>query len=123
MVFIPAGSFDMGSNEDYSDEKPVHRVELSSFYMAIYQVTNAQYGKFIQVTGHRKPRYWNNSKYNQPDQPVVGVDWHMTQLPMLNGLANTYRLKPNGNMLPWWFGRQTLFLGSWSTYSRGGKLC
>ncbi|MDP7000162.1 MAG: SUMF1/EgtB/PvdO family nonheme iron enzyme, partial [Candidatus Poribacteria bacterium] len=48
----------------------------SAFYMDKYEVTNAQYRKFVQATGHREPKYWDNSKYNQPNQPVVGVSWH-----------------------------------------------
>ena len=30
----------------------------------------------MEQTGHRQPRYWTNSTYNQPNQPVVGVDWN-----------------------------------------------
>jgi formylglycine-generating enzyme required for sulfatase activity len=75
MVLIPAGEFQMGSN-DYDDEKPVHTVYLDAFYMDKYEVTNALYKKFMDATGHKAPVYWNNSKYNAPDQPVVGVSWH-----------------------------------------------
>ena len=49
---------------------------ISSFYMDKYEVTNAQYREFIQATGHREPIYWDNSKYNQSNQPVVGVSWN-----------------------------------------------
>ena len=58
MVWIPAGG------------------SVSSFYMDVYEVTNAQYGKFMRATGHREPNYWDNSKYNQSNQPVVGVSWN-----------------------------------------------
>ena len=75
MVLIPAGSFDMGSGES-SDEQPVHTVYVDAFYMDEYEVTNAQYWKFMSATGHREPRYWDDSDYNQPNQPVVGVDWN-----------------------------------------------
>ena len=75
MVLIPAGSFDMGSGES-SDEQPVHTVYVDAFYMDEYEVTNAQYRKFMSATGHREPRYWDDSDYNQPNQPVVGVDWN-----------------------------------------------
>ena len=78
MVLIPAGNFQMGSNDgDDDDEKPVHIVHIDAFYMDADEVTNAQYRKFMSATGHRKPSYyWNDSAYNQPNQPVVGVDWH-----------------------------------------------
>ena len=76
MVLIPAGEFQMGSNDGDDDEKPVHTVYVDAFYMDKYEVTNAQYRKFIDATGYRAPRYWSGSRYNAPDQPVVGVSWH-----------------------------------------------
>jgi len=76
MVLIPAGEFQMGSNDGSYDEKPVHTVYLDAFYMDKYEVTNAQYRKFMDATGHKAPIYWNDSKYNTPDYPVVGVSWN-----------------------------------------------
>ncbi len=77
MVLIPAGEFSMGDHHDvgYTYEKPVHTVYLDAFYMDVYEVTNALYKKFMDATGHKAPGYWNDSKYNAPDQPVVGVSW------------------------------------------------
>lgn len=79
MVLIPAGEFQMGSNDGRDSEKPVHTVYLDAFYMDVYEVTNAQYRKFTNATGHKAPKlkyYWNDSRINSPDQPVVGVSWH-----------------------------------------------
>ena len=76
MVRIPAGSFQMGSNDGNDNEKPVHIVYVDAFYMDKYEVTNAQYQQFVHVTRHLEPHYWSNSGYNQPNQPVVGVTWH-----------------------------------------------
>lgn len=67
MVLVPAGEF------LYGEEKEKHY--LDAFYIDIYPITNAQYKKFIEATGHRKPEYWNDDIFNQPDQPVVGVSW------------------------------------------------
>jgi len=75
MVLIPAGDFEMGSNDE-DNEKPVHTVYLDDFYMDVYEVTNAQYKKFMDATGHKEPGYWNDPKYNDPHQPVVRVTWH-----------------------------------------------
>ena len=49
MVLIPAGSFQMGSNdpEAFIDEQPVRNVYLNAFYMDRYEVTNAQYRSFV----------------------------------------------------------------------------
>ena len=76
MVLIPTGEFEMGSNDGPDNEKPVHTVFVDAFYIDKYEVTNAKYRKFIQFRGHAEPEYWNNSKYNQPNQPVIGVTWY-----------------------------------------------
>ena len=75
MVKIPAGKFVMGSNDGDPDEKPMHTVYLDAFYIDVYEVTNARYKKFMDATGHKAPKYWKDSKFNAPDQPVVGVSW------------------------------------------------
>jgi len=75
MVPIPAGCFMMGSDTGDSDERPVRGVCLDAFFMDEYEVTNREYGKFLAATNHERPEYWDNSEFNQPDQPVVGVSW------------------------------------------------
>ncbi|MGH8055724.1 MAG: formylglycine-generating enzyme family protein, partial [Candidatus Entotheonellia bacterium] len=64
-----------GSEDGDSDEKPAHRVYLDAFYIDASEVTNARYSKFMQATGRQAPRYWNDTKFNASDQPVVGVTW------------------------------------------------
>jgi len=76
MVLIQAGEFQMGSNDGYDDEKPVHTVYLDAFYMDKYEVTNAQYKEFMDATDQKAPAYWSDSRDNAPNQPVVGVTWH-----------------------------------------------
>ena len=49
MVLIPAGEFLMGDNNSNTDEKPEHTVYLNDFYMDKYEVTNAQYKKFVDA--------------------------------------------------------------------------
>ena len=59
MALIPAGEFQMGSNdiEAYNDEKPVHTVYIDTFYIDQYPVTNAEYRKFILANPEwRKPK-------------------------------------------------------------------
>ena len=44
MVVIPSGSFEMGSNDGYAEEKPVHRVTISrSFALGKYEVTQGEW--------------------------------------------------------------------------------
>ncbi|MBM3239638.1 tetratricopeptide repeat protein [Candidatus Poribacteria bacterium] len=76
MALIPAGEFQMGSNDGGDREKPVHTVYLDAFYIDVYPVTNTQYRKFIEATGYPEPQYWNDERFNQPNQPVVGVTWY-----------------------------------------------
>jgi len=54
MVLIPSGSYLMGGRSDqaYYDEFPRHEVKVSSFYMDQYEVTNAQFKKFVDETGY-----------------------------------------------------------------------
>ena len=75
LVWIKGGTFMMDSNE-YDSEKPVHKVTIPDFYMGRYPVTNEEYGRFIQATGYKEPEYWGDRKYNQSQQPVVGVSWY-----------------------------------------------
>jgi formylglycine-generating enzyme required for sulfatase activity len=76
MVLIPAGEFEMGSNDGGDDEKPVHTVYLDAFYMDKYEVTNALYKKFMDATGYKAPAYWDDKRFNDPQHPVVGVSWN-----------------------------------------------
>ncbi|MFM7200355.1 MAG: formylglycine-generating enzyme family protein, partial [Myxococcota bacterium] len=74
-VYVPPGRFKMGSN-DNDDEKPIHEVEFTrGFWIGKYPVTNAQYGQFVRETQYPEPEYWEERKFNGPEQPVVGVDW------------------------------------------------
>jgi formylglycine-generating enzyme required for sulfatase activity len=54
MVWIPPGTFTMGTDSDagWPDEKPVHRVRVDGFWMDVTEVTNAQFLEFITATGH-----------------------------------------------------------------------
>ena len=50
LILIPGGVFQMGGNEDRS-EKPVHKVEVSSFYLGKYAVTNKEYSFYKECYG------------------------------------------------------------------------
>ena len=54
MVLIPAGEFLMGcpEGEGAFDEHPQHKVYLDAFYIDKYEVTNAQFKKFVDTTGY-----------------------------------------------------------------------
>ncbi|MEN4918950.1 formylglycine-generating enzyme family protein [Achromobacter spanius] len=52
MVWIEGGTFLMGSDEHYAEEKPTHRVRVDGFFIDPAPVTNAQFLAFVQATGH-----------------------------------------------------------------------
>jgi formylglycine-generating enzyme required for sulfatase activity len=52
MVWIPGGTFLMGSDHYYPEEGPVHHVQVGGFWMDRHPVTNAQFEKFVAATGH-----------------------------------------------------------------------
>ena len=53
MVWIPGGTFLMGSNDFYPEEQPVHRVSVDGFWMDDHVVTNAEFRRFVKATGYR----------------------------------------------------------------------
>lgn len=52
MVWIPGGTFMMGSFSGQPNEQPVHRVKLDGFYMDQTEVTNAEFRKFVEATDY-----------------------------------------------------------------------
>ena len=53
MVWIPGGTFRMGSDKHYPEERPAHRVTVDGFWMDRSPVTNARFARFVEATGHR----------------------------------------------------------------------
>lgn len=52
MVWIPGGTFMMGSDHHYPEEGPAHRVTVDGFWMDQYTVTNKQFQRFVKETGY-----------------------------------------------------------------------
>ena len=97
MILIPAGTFIMGTNDEeeqlvtrqlgggeliehprwFLSEKPQREVHVESFYIDKFEVTNADYQRFIDATGYDAPRHWENRKYPEGEDnlPVVYVNW------------------------------------------------
>lgn len=53
MVTIPAGSFLMGSDDHYPEERPAHVEQVDGFRMDQHPVTNADFRRFVKETGYR----------------------------------------------------------------------
>jgi formylglycine-generating enzyme len=52
MLWIPGGTFRMGSDHHYAEEAPQHKVQVDGFWMDRYPVTNAQFAKFVEETSY-----------------------------------------------------------------------
>ncbi len=52
MVWIPGGTFRMGSEKHYPEEGPVHPVAVDGFWMDQHTVTNEAFARFVDATGH-----------------------------------------------------------------------
>jgi formylglycine-generating enzyme required for sulfatase activity len=50
MVWIPGGTFRMGSEKHYPEERPVHRVTVDGFWMDKHPVTNERFARFVAAT-------------------------------------------------------------------------
>jgi formylglycine-generating enzyme required for sulfatase activity len=92
LVQIPAGTFTMGSEMGFSQERPVHCLSLDSFWISKYLVTNEQYKQFVNDAKHRVPFIddpraasdnWDVEQRTYPTgrarHPVVLVSWHDAQ--------------------------------------------
>ena len=52
---IPSGDFLMGAADAEGDERPIHRVFVSEFFIARFPVTQDEYARFVRATGHPVP--------------------------------------------------------------------
>ena len=52
MVWIPGGSFRMGSDKHYPEEAPAHSVHVSGFWIDRTPVTNREFRRFVEATGY-----------------------------------------------------------------------
>jgi len=68
LVYIAAGSFQMGSNDGAPDETPIHSVTISKgYWMGKYELTQQQYRSIIGI---------NPSSFPGDNRPVDTVNWN-----------------------------------------------
>lgn len=68
MMYIPEGIFLKGIEKD--------SVKVDAFYIDKYPITNNQYKKFMEETNYNEPAFWKDKRFNNTNQPVVGVSWN-----------------------------------------------
>jgi len=94
MVRVEAGPFEQGNDslDALDNERSVHTVNLPTFWLDRFPVTQGQYQSFMEAGGYRDPRWWSAAGwrwlqenpvsrplYWQPDaadHPVCGVSWY-----------------------------------------------
>jgi formylglycine-generating enzyme required for sulfatase activity len=91
MVRVEGGSFQMGSNNGDSDEKPVHTVTVKSFYMGKTEVTQKEW---VEIMGT------NPSRFKGDTLPVESVSWfeaveYCNRRSLKEGLTPAYRGSDN----------------------------
>ncbi len=113
MVWIPGGTFTMGSNDSMAreNEKPPHQVKVDGFWIDITSVTNADFQRFVEATGYlteaeRKPEWEALRKQLPPGTPkpderllVAGsMVFKPTEKPVdLRNMANFWRWVPGAS--------------------------
>jgi formylglycine-generating enzyme required for sulfatase activity/L-ascorbate metabolism protein UlaG (beta-lactamase superfamily) len=98
MIYVPGGTFQMGSTdaqideamalceqypdeygkcevETFEEESPQHAVTLDGFWIDRTEVTNAQYTLCVADGACRKSRLADQPAYNDDDYPVAGIPW------------------------------------------------
>jgi formylglycine-generating enzyme required for sulfatase activity len=121
-VLIQAGTFQMGSNDGDSDERPVHEVRISkAFYLGKHEVTQ---GQWQAVMGNNPSNFKGDA-----NRPVENVSWDDVQefIRKLNAKegGSTYRLPTEaeweyaaraGTTMAYSFGNDAEQLGKYAWY-------
>jgi formylglycine-generating enzyme required for sulfatase activity len=105
MVSIPGGNFMAGEEPNQMD------ISVDSFEIAKYPVTNVEYQRFVDATGHRAPTGWQNGHFplGRSNHPVTHVsledakaylEWAGLRLPREIEWEKAAR-GTAGNVYPW----------------------
>jgi formylglycine-generating enzyme len=106
MAWIPEGAFLMGTNdkESFPNERPAHLVQVQGFWMDEYDVTNAEFSKFVEATGYlttaEREINWEDLKKEVP--PGTPKPDPNTLAPGSLVFAPTAGPVPLNNLSAWW---------------------
>jgi formylglycine-generating enzyme required for sulfatase activity len=96
MVWVPEGEFLMGSDDHYPEEAPAHRVAVDGFWIDRHPVTNADFRRFVDATGH----------VTVAEQAPDPADYPGARPELLVAASAVFRKAPRGTPLAdpyaWW---------------------
>jgi len=97
MVWIPGGSFKMGTNDPlFPDAQPLHTVTVKGFLMDEHEVTNAEFEAFVKATKYVTVA---ERKLDPKDFPGVPVE---NLVPGSGVFTPPGQAVPLDNPLQWW---------------------
>jgi iron(II)-dependent oxidoreductase len=73
-ITIPSGPFEMGARGypfAYDNEQPPHVIELDSFRMDRYPVTNGEYAEFIAAGGYETRSLWSDAGWEWKEKNAI----------------------------------------------------
>ena len=104
MVWIDGSTYTRGTKENPSipfnqEERPVHKVTVSGFYLDEHEVTNAQFQKFVDATGYQTQaeRGWSNKDF--PKAPKEALKPGSI---IFSGPPKAVELRGQGAEWQWW---------------------
>ncbi len=105
MRWIPGGTFRMGSEDFYPEERPVHEVTVDGFWMDEHQVTVNEFRRFVKASGHvtvaERPLNPRDYPDADPDLLLPGaLVFHPTRGPVdLDDYRNWWSYVPGASWL------------------------
>jgi formylglycine-generating enzyme len=96
MIWIPGGTFLMGSDRHYPEEAPAHMVSVGGFWMDRYAITNRDFQRFVESTGH----------VTLAERPANAADYPGALPELLVPSSVVFKKAPHGvdirNHYNWW---------------------
>jgi formylglycine-generating enzyme len=96
LLWIPGGSFLMGSDRHYPEEAPAHKVEVDGFWMDRCTVTNREFQRFVEATGY----------VTLAERPANAADYPGAKPELLAPSSVVFKKAPPGtglgNHYNWW---------------------
>ena len=95
MVWIPSGTFTMGSDDHYREEATAHTVSVDGFWVDPHEVTNGEFSKFVEETGY----------VTVAERPVSAKDFPDADPELLKPGSAVFtppKAIHSGNVQQWW---------------------